>query len=139
MTRLPDTGIIKDMFGRDKHLGAPRITGRIFSLFLLLLTLQFLILPAGLTQAAPPVPGNPDTGKRTYEIWCASCHGVSGKGIGNMPSFVDANYQSERSDLKLLQIITLGVRGTGMPPFSILSETDRRNVIAYIRTLATIP
>lgn len=52
-----------------------------------------------------------------------------------MPSFKDTQYMSSRTDQDFFNKITSGGQGTGMPPFgSRLSEQDRWNVIAYIRT-----
>jgi len=80
-------------------------------------------------------------GQKLYTKRCASCHGTSGNGDG--PNAVDlgihpaklSQVSSEESDGALFWKITTGKKP--MPKYGTrLSETDRWNVINYIRTLA---
>ena len=81
--------------------------------------------------------GNPGAGKPLYDKYCASCHGKGGKGIGTLPDLSDARYISGRTDAQLIEKITNGGKGSGMPAWgTILSEPQRHDVLAYIRTLA---
>jgi mono/diheme cytochrome c family protein len=51
-------------------------------------------------------------------------------------SFSDRKTLANKSDQDLFEKITRGGRGSGMPAWEgILSEQDRWNVIAYIRSL----
>ena len=110
---------------------------RVISLLFLLGSLSLFLIPAWRDQSFSQSRGNTAAGKTTYEKWCASCHGKSGEGLGNMPSFQNADFMSSRTNPELYNSITRGIGGTGMPPFSKLSEEDRWNVVAYIRTLSS--
>jgi len=81
-------------------------------------------------------------GKELYGIYCAPCHGESGKGDGPVakkfvPTPADisaAGHGAHHPDGDLFAVITHG-RG-GMPPFrSDLSARERWLVVAYLRTL----
>lgn len=91
-------------------------------------------------------------GKHIYEKWCASCHGLDGKGNG--PSapylyprprdFTKGLYKIRSTpsgqlptDENLLQVISHGMPGSSMPGWKgILSDDERRQVMAYIKTFA---
>jgi len=81
-------------------------------------------------------------GQKLYTKRCASCHGTSGNGDG--PNAVDLGIHPakhsdprmrEESDGALFWKITTGKKP--MPNYGRrLSETDRWNLVNYIRTLA---
>ncbi|MBI5904354.1 MAG: cytochrome c [Deltaproteobacteria bacterium] len=82
------------------------------------------------------------TGKELYGIYCAPCHGESGKGDGPVakkfvptPADISASgHGAHHPDGDLFAVITHG-RG-GMPPFrSDLTVKERWLVVAYLRTL----
>lgn len=88
--------------------------------------------------------GDDAKGLTTFNIYCASCHGESGKGyiaggpgsgIG-LKGFLDA-----ASDDYIFQTLKLGRSGTPMRPFigatglANLSEEDAYDIIAYLRSL----
>jgi len=88
--------------------------------------------------------GDVTKGLPTFNIYCASCHGESGKGyiaggpgsgIG-LKGFLDA-----ASDDYIFQTLKLGRSGTAMRPFigarglANLSEQDAYDIIAYLRSL----
>jgi len=83
-----------------------------------------------------------NAGKSIYEANCAGCHGINGNGAGpaaaalNPPprNFIKANYKYGSSDVELFKTITLGIKGTSMPAWDSLTESQRWEVIAYIRT-----
>ena len=84
--------------------------------------------------------GNQEAGKIVFEKNCVGCHGKSGEGLGHMPNFKDAKTMMARSDKDLFDKITNGGKGTGMPTWgSLISEKDRWNLVAYIRSLASTP
>jgi mono/diheme cytochrome c family protein len=87
--------------------------------------------------------GNPATGKIVFEKNCIGCHGKNGEGLGPMsklPNFKDPTTIMSRSDKDLFDKITNGGKGTGMPAWgSLISEKDRWNLVAYIRSLASAP
>jgi mono/diheme cytochrome c family protein len=80
-------------------------------------------------------------GQKIYSKTCALCHGKSGNGDG--PAVIELNihpaklsypHMKEQSDGALFWKITTGKKP--MPGYGTrLSETDRWNLINYIRTL----
>jgi mono/diheme cytochrome c family protein len=84
-----------------------------------------------------------DRGKAVYDQRCAMCHGVHGKGDGPeapflspRPSNLISAGTSVKSDVELLDIITNGKPRTAMPAWKEeLAEQQRRDVLAYIRSL----
>jgi len=104
--------------------------------------LTLAMFPAHRSDAAEG-KGNPDAGKIVFEKNCIGCHGKNGEGLGAMsklPNFTDAKVMTGRSDKELFDKITNGGKGTGMPAWgSLISEQDRWNLVAYIRTLVSAP
>jgi mono/diheme cytochrome c family protein len=102
--------------------------------------------PAAARQLENPVPATAAAiaaGKVIYHKHCESCHGVGGDGTGDrapelsiMPTdFTDAHLMRRLSDGELFWKIAHGHRP--MPGFaSKLSETERWQVVDYIRTFA---
>jgi DMSO reductase family type II enzyme heme b subunit len=94
--------------------------------------------------------GDANAGKAVYEVKCAGCHG--GKGDGKGPAaellvpaprdFTSGIYKIRTTanktptDQDIFRIITEGMPGTSMPPWSVLPEKDRWNLVAYIKTFA---
>ncbi len=92
-------------------------------------------------------------GSQVYGKWCAGCHGDDGKGDGEgarhmLPTprdFTGAVYQIRSTpnsqlptDADLLRSIDEGLFGTAMPGWkSRLSDRQRRDVLAYIKTFST--
>lgn len=87
--------------------------------------------------------GDPNKGKALYEQLCASCHGGQGKGDGPagqalVPPAADLTAPASRrkSDAELRTIIEKGKPGTAMPGWrGRLSEQERQDVLAYVRSL----
>jgi len=90
-----------------------------------------------------------DAGNRLYQANCAACHGVSGEGGGPLANTTPIQppslkaHLAQHTDGDLFYWITNGLPG-GMPAWSAtLSETDRWNVINYLRAInvagASIP
>jgi mono/diheme cytochrome c family protein len=81
-------------------------------------------------------------GKELYGIYCAPCHGDSGKGDGPVgkkfvpvPADLRAQSPASQSPDGVLFVI-LGRGAGGMPAFRAeLSALERWQVIAYVRTL----
>ena len=92
-------------------------------------------------------------GKQIYTKWCAGCHGDNGAGDGPAAKhmippprdFTGAVYQIRSTpssqlptDADLLRSIDEGLFGTAMPGWkSRLSDRQRRDVLAYIKTFST--
>jgi high-affinity iron transporter len=74
---------------------------------------------------------------------CASCHGVTGAGDGVLaksltrlpPEIGTVEWQVERSDEQLGEVVRTGIPGTAMPPTATLSPNQVQSMIAYMRTL----
>lgn len=84
-------------------------------------------------------------GAELFRVNCASCHGEGGDGRGPAapglrppPSdFRTGPVLASHSDAYLYYRVSIGKPGTAMPSFhGVLDETERWQVIAYLRTLA---
>ena len=110
-----------------------------------------LALAAVLATAMPAfAQGDANAGKTVYEHKCLLCHGEKGDGKGPgaehlLPrprDFTKGLYKIRTtaskvpSDQDLFKIITDGMPGTSMPPWSVLPDKDRWNLVAYIKTFA---
>jgi hypothetical protein len=77
-----------------------------------------------------------------YDLQCARCHGVNGRGvwdIPDVPDFTDARWQECRSDAQLARLILEG-RGAVMPAFRGTLTLEQAWAMArYIRSFATVP
>ena len=119
--------------------------------FMLMLNLGafFLTLPVQVTTSqANPIPPNSQSiaaGKVVYLKNCARCHGVSGKGDGpdglllnpRPADLTKHGVPGVHTDAQLFDWITNGLPGTRMPAWKDkLSDTDRWNLVNYMRTLA---
>lgn len=87
-------------------------------------------------------------GARLFRENCASCHGEQADGhgpasVGLVPS--PANFRggpvlAQHSDAYLFFRISTGKPGTAMPSFhGALGETERWQVVSYLRSLASLP
>jgi cytochrome c oxidase cbb3-type subunit I/II len=88
-------------------------------------------------------------GRQVYERRCLGCHGAEGDGNGPAATFHyivrprdftlaafkfrDTPSGSLPTDGDLMRVITRGIRGTGMPSWHMLTQTDRLAVIQYIK------
>jgi copper transport protein len=103
--------------------------------------------PTVKTVQANPIPPNSQSitdGSAVFATNCVACHGVSGKGDGPIgltmnPRPADLTQHAipgAHTDAQLYEWITNGFPGTRMPAFKAsLSDTDRWNLVNYIRTL----
>jgi len=108
---------------------------------------------AGLLAASgtPAVAQDAEAGKAVYDKWCAECHGVDGAGDGPAADhmlprprdFTAARYQVRTTangelptDDDILLILEHGMSGTAMPAWPNLGEQQRRDVVAYIKSLS---
>ena len=116
---------------------------RIKAMVAIAVLLALAMFPAYYRSDAAESNVNPEAGKIVFEKNCVGCHGKNGEGLGPMsklPNFKDAKTMMARSDKDLFDKITNGGKGTGMPAWgSLISEKDRWNLVAYIRSLASEP
>jgi len=106
-------------------------------------------LPAPRSLAAQ----DPTAGKKVYVKWCAGCHGDDGAGDGPAANamlprprnFTGAIYKIRSTasgqlptDADLLRAIDEGLSGSAMPAWKgRLSDAERRNVMAYLKTFSS--
>lgn len=79
-------------------------------------------------------PASVAQGKRLLASNCAACHGIDGKGSDRAPNITDTLHIRQISDGQLAHIIGNGIPGTGMPAFHSLSDSQIRELIAYLRS-----
>jgi DMSO reductase family type II enzyme heme b subunit len=109
-----------------------------------------LIAIAIAPAAAWAQQGDAGLGKVIYERKCALCHGSKGDGKGPAAELLDpkprdftsgvykirSTANKVPSDQDLFRIITAGMPGTSMPPWDVLPDKDRWNLVAYIKSFA---
>jgi copper transport protein len=124
-------------------LGTPLI------LLAISLGVHYLTRPIPLEIAqVNPIPANQESvkaGEHLYIVNCVPCHGLSGKGDGPLglmlnPRPADLTQHAipgVHTDAQLFEWVTNGFPGSRMPAFKTkLSDTDRWNLVNFIRTLA---
>ena len=134
------------MRGRVFLLGVVAAVAALGSLVWIALT------PAARAARASAANGDVKPGREIYVRHCATCHGETGRGDGasaasfaTKPSdLTDGRLMNGLPDEFLHNVIMHGGPAEGlspgMPPWSAyLSDADTREVIQYIRTLATPP
>ena len=115
------------------------------------LALAALALAACGGSAAPsptPTPfGDPAAGKAAYVSTCVSCHGADAKGIEGLgKDLTTSEFLRTKTNEEMLTFLLTGrpaadpanTTGVDMPPKGgnpALTETDLKNIIAYLRTL----
>ena len=106
-----------------------------------------LVLATGIPAFAQ---GDANAGKTVYEHKCLLCHGEKGDGKGpgaeqlspRPRDFTRGLYKIRTTanktptDQDLFKVITDGMPGTSMPPWAVLPERDRWNLVAYLKTFA---
>jgi cytochrome c oxidase cbb3-type subunit I/II len=91
-----------------------------------------------------------NTGQALYNLYCAQCHGIGGRGNGPASVAVPGGYinpqpadlQAAGGDLQTLGQyvwkVTQGVETTNMPPWKeALNDTERYQIILYIQNFST--
>ena len=124
-------------------------TGVPLALLLIGLGVFYITRPAQLSnEQANPIPPNSGSiaaGQALYTTRCVPCHGPTGKGDGPAglalnPRPADLSQHAipgVHTDAQLFEWITNGFPGSQMPAFkSPLSDTDRWNLVNFMRTLA---
>ncbi|PIQ97481.1 MAG: Triheme cytochrome c [Nitrospinae bacterium CG11_big_fil_rev_8_21_14_0_20_56_8] len=102
-------------------------------------------------KANTPSEPSEDLGKKIYQDKCVHCHGATGEGDGVITPFSSPRprdlskghiklrttpFGKVPTDDDLFLAITHGMKGTTMPPWGHLSETERWGLVAYIKTLS---
>ena len=79
-----------------------------------------------------------ENGRELYGANCASCHGSTAQGSGNIPPLAHSAVQTV-TDGELFWFITTGSVKDGMPSWSALPEQQRWQIVTYLKTLVTAP
>ena len=124
-------------------IGAP------LALLTLGLGIFYLRFPVSVENVlANPIPPNSESvaaGQALFTTYCVPCHGETGKGDGPLgvvlnPRPADLTQHAipgVHTDAQLYEWITNGFPGSRMPAFkTTLSDTDRWNLVNFMRTLA---
>jgi len=85
-----------------------------------------------------------DSGKKTYEMFCAGCHGMDGQGVeGAAPPLAGSDWVQGDANI-MVQILTHGLQGEikvknksynlVMPPQVALNDAQMVDVINYVRS-----
>jgi glucose/arabinose dehydrogenase/cytochrome c5 len=92
--------------------------------------------PATAKQKKNPLAGQAAAVQAGQSLFakCATCHGSKGAGTGNVPALTGHSTQSA-SDGEIFWYITNGDVDNGMPSWGSLSEKERWQIIAYVKTL----
>ena len=105
----------------------------------------FTLLLFGCGEPSQPVakPTKKQTGKETYTMYCAMCHGMSGDGVGTVTldrparSFIDGGFSFGNTVEAISKTTRSGIPGTPMPPFADVLDDEQINKVAtYVRSLA---
>ncbi|MGA7305206.1 MAG: FTR1 family protein [Rhodothermales bacterium] len=78
-----------------------------------------------------------------YETACVACHGQDGKGNGRVAdrldpkptNFVEGDRIASQSPFQIYNTIRLGVEGTAMPDFQVLSEKELWKLAFFVKAL----
>jgi glucose/arabinose dehydrogenase len=73
-------------------------------------------------------------GSKLYATNCGSCHGIQGRGTGNIPPLAHGPTQVAM-DGEVFWFITTGSVNNGMPSWAALPEGQRWQIVAYLKSL----
>lgn len=81
-------------------------------------------------------PGAAETGRWTFRIFCAPCHGIRAEG-GRGPDLTLGTYSAGDRDADLFRVISRGVPGTEMAGYAgRVKDEEIWRLVAYIRSVA---
>src|SRR6266853_3437218 len=78
-----------------------------------------------------------DGGKQLFQGMCTYCHGAGGEG-GDAPSLNRAKLPHAPTDAALVTILQTGIPNTAMPRVRRFTETETRQLVAYVRSLGKV-
>jgi mono/diheme cytochrome c family protein len=94
-------------------------------------------VPEAERSAANPVANDsaaPTAAGQMYTQKCAKCHGSDAEGKGHHPSLRTQKIQ-DAAPGEIFWVITHGTGMHGMPGFGKLSDTERWQLVSYIKSL----
>jgi glucose/arabinose dehydrogenase/cytochrome c5 len=92
--------------------------------------------PPSSVIASNPLAGQADAaraGATVYEQHCASCHGATAEGAGNIPALNSARIK-QVAEGELFWFITHGSVSSGMPSWVNLPETQRWQLVSLLKS-----
>jgi len=95
------------------------------------------VAPPDAAAKENPLAGNAEAaagGKKLFLRSCAECHGENGTGIEDAANLQTPEVQKQ-SDGALFWKVTNGNVKKGMPPFARLPETQRWQIVSFLRAL----
>jgi glucose/arabinose dehydrogenase len=96
--------------------------------------------PASSTQLNNPYAGQHAAvlaGSKLYTANCGSCHGINGRGTGNIPALSHGPAHSA-PDGEVFWFITHGSPANGMPSWKQLPERQRWQLVSYVKSLKNL-
>ncbi len=96
--------------------------------------------PVSSAQLKNPLAGQATavrTGEQLYDRNCRSCHGINGRGTGNVPPLSRGPVQ-KAGEGEVFWFITEGSVANGMPAWKQLPEQQRWELVSYIKSLKTV-
>lgn len=103
------------------------------------LTLILLIAAKCHAQTSNPLAADPkaaETGRWTFRILCAPCHGIHAAG-GRGPDLTRGSYSIGDDDKQLYSAIAKGIPGSEMPAYGDRLDADAIwRLVSYIRSVA---
>ena len=97
--------------------------------------------PATMDRIKNPYVGQPaaiQAGSALYAAHCASCHGGSAMGSGNVPALASVRVK-QASAGALFWFITHGATENGMPAWGNLSSEQRWDLVTFVQSLGSEP
>jgi|GEM_PF-1808268 mono/diheme cytochrome c family protein len=94
--------------------------------------------PADAAAKPNPEAQNPDApavGRKLYMRTCVGCHEEDGSGKDTGAANLRSSEVQSQSDGALFWKVSNGNTAAGMPSFASLPETDRWDVVTFLRTL----
>lgn len=95
--------------------------------------------PVSSAQQKNPYAGQKSAvaaGSKLYTRNCGSCHGIGGRGSGNVPPLTRGPAQ-KAPDGEVFWFITNGSPANGMPSWQQLAEEQRWQLVSYVKSLKT--
>lgn len=79
-----------------------------------------------------------DGGRRLFQGMCVECHGAGGTG-GDAPSLNRPRLTHAPDDTALANVIANGIPNTAMPRIRRFTESELRQLVAYVRSVGKLP
>ena len=129
--------------------------GQVKALTVFLMSLTGEVIPKSLKpikhrigEPRPPTSENLTKGRDLFQKYCTPCHGEKGRGDGtkwfeSFPRDLTTGLYRSGSTLggyppterDLFRTLTRGMPGSAMPPFAFLTETERWQLVQYVKSL----